>query len=172
VDLVPAYADVFLPYVRELFREYSASIEVDLCFQNFEQELADLPGRYAPPTGRLLLAKVGGEIAGCIALRPIVGGCGSACGDADGLPPHVGNENVCEMKRLYVRPPFRGQGIGRVLAREVIAAARKIGYTHMRLDTLGSMKEAIALYESLGFRRIAPYYHNPSACAVFMELAL
>jgi ribosomal protein S18 acetylase RimI-like enzyme len=153
VQLIPAHESSLLPAVRELFLEYAASIEVDLCFQNFNQELAELPGRYAPPEGRLFLAKQGDALAGCVALRPI-------------------EEGACEMKRLYVRPAHRGQGVGRRLARTVINAAREIGYQRMRLDTLGTMKEAIGLYESLGFRRTAPYYHNPSSCAVFMELDL
>lgn len=152
-QLIPGHEPNLLPAIRELFLEYAASIEVDLCFQNFNQELAELPGRYAPPAGRLFLAKYGDNLAGCVALRPI-------------------EESVCEMKRLYVRPAHRGQGLGRTLAQAVINAAREIGYQRMRLDTLGSMKEAIALYESLGFRRTVPYYHNPSSCAVFMELDL
>ncbi|SPE52895.1 GCN5-related N-acetyltransferase [Verrucomicrobia bacterium] len=139
--------------VRALFTEYAGALEVNLCFQNFRQELAGLPGCYAPPKGRLLLAWVDREPAGCIGLRSL-------------------GEGVCEMKRLYLRPAFRGRGIGRRLAESVIADASHIGYDRMRLDTLASMKEALALYESLGFRRIGPYYHNPSASAVFMELPL
>ena len=142
-----------LRMIRRLFVEYANAIEVDLCFQGFEQELAELPGRYATPEGRLLLALEGRTPAGCVALRKI-------------------GEDDCEMKRLFVRPLFRGKGLGRELARNVIAAAREIGYQRMRLDTLASMKPAIALYESLGFERIAPYYHNPNGNAVFMELAL
>jgi putative acetyltransferase len=142
-----------LDIIRDLFREYAAGTGLDLCFQNFEQELDTLPGRYAPPTGRLLLAREGTEAAGCVALRDL--------GDA-----------VCEMKRLYVRPAFRNRGVGRELAVAIIGHAQQIGYARMRLDTLASMKPAIALYESLGFRRIAPYYHNPIAEAVFLELDL
>ena len=153
VQLIAGHEANLLPAVRALFLEYAASIEVDLCFQNFNQELAELPGRYAPPAGRLFLAKQGEALAGCVALRPI-------------------DEGVCEMKRLYVRPAHRSHGLGRTLAQTVITAAREIGYQRMRLDTLGSLKEAIALYESLGFRRTAPYCHNPSSCAVFMELSL
>ena len=175
--LIPSHARKYLPAVRELYREYAASIEVDLCFQNFEQELAELPGHYAPPAGRLFLAQYGDDLAGCAALRPLPDPCGSAL-EGCGNRRKSTRENqrtathVCEMKRLYVRPAFRGQGIGRKLAQAVIDAAREIGYARMRLDTLAGMKEALALYESLGFRRTAPYYHNPSACAVFMELEL
>src|SRR6267142_646507 len=153
VKIVSAHADEFLPVVRELFLEYANSVPADLCFQNFSQELAELPGKYAPPQGRLLLALAETRTAGCAALRPI----------ADG---------ICEMKRLYVRPGFRGHGLGRRLAGSVIAAARECGYKRMRLDTLASMKEAIALYASLGFRPIEAYYHNPDSGAMFMELKL
>lgn len=153
MQLVAGHAAEFIPTVRELFREYAASLDVDLCFQGFEQELAELPGRYAPPTGRLLLAQAGPDFAGCVALRRIDAG-------------------VCEMKRLYVRPAFRKHGLGRRLATEIISAAREIGYERMRLDTLSSMSPAMALYESLGFKRIPAYYHNPAGTAVFFELKL
>ena len=153
MSIVTAHSSERIPAIRELFTEYASSIGIDLCFQSFDRELAELPGRYAPPDGRLLLAMENEHAAGCVALRKIDGG-------------------ACEMKRLYVRPAFRGGGLGRKLATKIISAAREIGYERMRLDTLGSMKEAIALYESLGFQRIAPYYDNPSGCAVFMELAL
>jgi putative acetyltransferase len=136
-----------------LFLEYAGSLEIDLCFQGFGQELQTLPGAYAPPSGCLLLARVDGAEAGCIGYRRI-------------------DNSICEMKRLYVRPLFRNRGLGRSLAVEVIARARKQGYHSMRLDTLATMLDAIRLYESLGFTRIAPYYHNPSGCAVFMELSL
>ncbi len=160
--LVPGDDGESLPAVRELFREYAASIEVDLCFQNFNQELNELPGRYAPPNGRIFLAKIGDALTGCVALRPIT--------EPEG--DRKTQNRTCEMKRLYVRPAFRGHGTGRALAQAVIGAAREVGYDRMRLDTLATMKVAIALYESLGFRRTAPYYHNPSPCAVFMELEL
>ncbi len=139
---------------RELFLEYAHWLGFSLCFQNFDQELAQLPGSYVPPSGRLFLAIENEEVAGCVALRQI----------ADG---------VCEMKRLYVRPDFRGAGLGRKLTEQVIQSAREIGYASMRLDTLpGKMDRAIAMYDSLGFKRIEPYYENPVAGAAFMELKL
>jgi len=139
--------------VRALFLEYAAWLKVDLCFQGFEQELAGLPGKYAPPHGRLLLASVDGAPAGCIALRPLESAIG-------------------EVKRLYVRPEFRGRGIAKKLAAELVAAARAIGYARLRLDTLEFMRDAAALYRSLGFVEIAPYYDNPLQGAVYMELKL
>ena len=151
--IIQAHHPACLPVIRELFREYADSIEVDLCFQSFDRELAELPGKYAPPAGRLLLAEVGHQPAGCVALRSL-------------------ETSTAEMKRLYVRPEFRGQRIGRALATEIIVAARELGYERMRLDTLATMSEAIGLYESLGFQRIPPYYHNPSTLAVFFELKL
>jgi hypoxanthine phosphoribosyltransferase len=134
-------------------KEYARSLKINLCFQGFDQELAELPGRYAAPTGGLWLALMKRRPVGCAALRKL-------------------NDDVCEMKRLYVRPAARGQGLGRRLAVTAIQAARQRRYKQMRLDTLGSMKEAISLYEGLGFRPIASYYSNPSPGAVFMELAL
>src|SRR5262245_61797147 len=159
---------------RELFEEYEASLNIDLCFQNFDQEVAGLPGTYAPPAGRLLLALDEDRIAGCIALRPL----GQAFQKRDREGGQLTNgdsvENGdCEMKRLYVRPEFRGRGLGRELVTAILDAAREIGYTRMLLDTLpGKMNEAIALYRSFGFREIAPYYHNPVEGALFMELLL
>lgn len=153
VRITPAHLSEQLPIVRELFMEYANSIEVDLCFQGLSKELAELPGAYAPPTGRLYVAYEANTPVGCVALRKI-------------------KEDICEMKRLYVRPSARGTGLGRQLATLVIETAREVGYQKMRLDTLASMKRAIALDESLGFQRIDPYYHNPSGCAVFMELRL
>ncbi|HYR46360.1 MAG TPA: GNAT family N-acetyltransferase [Thermoanaerobaculia bacterium] len=151
---VPAEIPGDIEEVRRLFREYEASLGIDLCFQNFEQELANLPGDYAPPDGALLLARgEHGEIAGCVALRR--------------LEPHTS-----EMKRLYLRDAFRGLGLGRALAQAAIGQARRMGYGKMRLDTLPSMREAILLYRSLGFVEIAPYRNNPIDGAVFMELTL
>jgi putative acetyltransferase len=139
---------------RELFLEYEQSLGVSLCFQNFDQELAGLPGDYAPPSGRLLLAEVKGELAGCVAL-------------------HEFEAKICEMKRLYLRPKFRGRGLGRVLAETIMAEARKIGYQRMRLDTIEPiMKDAVAMYRRLGFREIAPYRPHPIAGAMYMELIL
>ena len=154
LSFVQAESSAQLEQVRELWREYAHWLEVDLCFQNFEQELKELPGRYALPEGRLLLALSDKRLAGCIALRKI-------------------GEGTCEMKRLYVRPEFRGQGIGRRLTTTLIEEARKAGYARMRLDTLpAKMKEAEAVYRKLGFTEIEPYYHNPIAGALYMELAL
>ena len=135
-----------LSAVRTLFQEYADSLGVDLCFQGFEVELADLPGDYGPPRGRLLLAWVGDALAGCCALRPL---------DNCDYP------NAGEMKRLYVRKAFRAFGLGRELAEATLDAARQIGYTSVLLDTLNDMEAARALYTDLGFVEIAPYYHNP-----------
>ena len=153
MQLVAGHAREYLTVVRELFVEYANATGLDFCFQNFDRELAELPGKYAPPSGRLLLALIDGQTAGCVALRKL-------------------EENICEMKRLYVRPTFRRQKIGHRLAEAVVASARGIGYARIRLDTLASMKAAIALYESLGFQRIAAYYHNPIPDVVYLELAL
>jgi len=153
LQIRPACVPDEISTVRDLFREYAVSLGVDLCFQGFEKELASLPGDYAPPDGRLLLAVDGDSFAGCVALRRNEG-------------------DACEMKRLFVHPAFRGSGLGRRLAERVIGEARTIGYARMRLDTLPSMTEAIRLYESLGFARIAPYRHNPVPGAIYMELSL
>ena len=139
---------------RELFLEYAQSLGFSLCFQNFDKELAGLPGDYAPPEGRLLLAEYNGQLAGCVALHKLEAG-------------------ICEMKRLYLRPHFRGQGLGRALAERIIAEARRIGYERMRLDTVEPvMKDAVAMYRKLGFKEIGPYRPNPIAGAVYMELKL
>lgn len=143
----------FVATIRRLFVEYSESLEVDLCFQGFAEELANLPGDYARPAGRLALAFQGNEVAGCGALRPL-------------------SSDVCEMKRLYVLPAFRGKGVGGAMIEALINSAREIGYRRMRLDTLPSMGSAIAIYRSLGFREIAPYRTNPVPGALFFELDL
>jgi ribosomal protein S18 acetylase RimI-like enzyme len=138
--------------MRTLFEEYAASLGVDLSFQDFERELAELPGEYVPPAGRLLLA-LDAEPAGCVALRPFEPG-------------------VCEMKRLYVRPAHRGSGLGRLLAQAIVEAGRDAGYERMRLDTLPSMAAARGLYRSLGFVEIEAYRHNPIHGTTYFERAL
>lgn len=147
----PARTKADVNAARRLFTEYAASLDFDLCFQNFEAELEALPGDYAPPRGALLLAEVEDAIAGCVALRPT--------DDAD----------VCEMKRLYVRPAFRRDGVGRALARAIVDTARALGYDVMRLDTVKSMDAARGLYTSLGFEETEPYYHNPLPDVVYMK---
>ncbi len=153
--IVPAQSEGEIERVRELFGEYVAWLDINLCFQNYDKEVADLPGEYAAPRGRLLLALADdGAAAGCAALRDL-------------------GDGVAEMKRLFVRPAFRGQGLGWQLAETILDEARALGYERIRLDTLpGKMDQAIAMYRVLGFKDIAPYYNNPVAGAAFMELEL
>jgi len=153
IDILPAHAPQWIPVVRELFEEYAAGLGVDLCFQKFDEELASLPGAYTPPRGGLWLARVGDQVAGCVALRPLC-------------------EEDAELKRLYVRQAFRGFGLGLRLARTAIECARTDGYRRVLLDTLPEMREAQALYRHLGFRPVAGYAQNPIPGTIWMELAL
>lgn len=148
-----ATSEAEIAAARALFQEYAAVIGVDLCFQGFAEELAQLPGSYSPPQGRLLIVWADDAPAGCVTLRPIT-------------------ETICEMKRLFVRPAFRGRGIGKDLVDAIIREAREIGYITMRLDTLHTMKAATRLYESLGFVHRTPYYERPLVHTIFMQLAL
>ena len=146
-----------LEAVRTLFKEYAHSLEIDLCFQNFEAELASLPGDYAAPRGALMLAWSQQELVGCCALRPL---------DAVDYP------NACEMKRLYVRPALRGSGLGRRLAEAVMEAAQQAGYAYILLDTLSEMETARAMYQELGFTEVPPYYYNPIEGAHYLMARL
>lgn len=154
IAIVPAEGAADMASVRVLFLEYHAWLGLDLCFQGFEEELASLPGRYAPPVGGLWFAKVGGEIAGVVGLRPL------------------GDDGDCELKRLWVRPGHRGRALGRRLTEQALAAARDAGYRSIYLDTLPLMADARRLYDDLGFRETASYYHNPVEGVVYMALDL
>ncbi len=154
IQIVEATTAADIDHSRRLFRVYADWLNVDLCFQDFEAELAGLPGAYAPPRGRLLLAKAGGEVAGCVGLRPLA-------------------EGLCEMKRLWVEPGFEGRGIGRALAEAIVEEGRKIGYKAMRLDTMPKrLKAAGRIYQKLGFKEIPDYYHNPLDGVVMYECPL
>lgn len=153
MPIVPASSPQEIEAIRELFREYAATLPMNLDYQGFEAELAALPGKYALPCGCLLLAFEEGKVAGCVAMRPF-------------------DDGRCEMKRLYLRPAFQGRGLGRLLAARVVGEARAAGYKGMLLDTLSSMHAAIRLYESLGFGRRSAYYDTPVSNTVFMELKL
>ena len=151
-------SDKYAKETMKIFKEYQLSIGTDLCFQNFDEELASIPGKYAPPQGRLYLAFMGknineAEIVGCVALRPI-------------------KNEQCEMKRLYVRPEFRGQKLGQILADKIISEAKNLGYKQMFLDTLTTMPEAVSLYKKLGFKECLPYCYNPLCGALYMSLDL
>ena len=153
-SLTQAESSADIDEARTLFKEYEASLGISLCFQSFDQELANLPGDYAPPSGRLLLARVEGEIAGCIALRRF-------------------DDEICEMKRLYLRPSFRGKGLGGKMVDAILNEAKLIGYSKMRLDTIpGRMDEAIKLYRTIGFKEIPACYDTPLVDTLYMELDL
>jgi ribosomal protein S18 acetylase RimI-like enzyme len=153
IDIIQAHTTQDILTAKTLFQEYSESLGFDLGFQNFDEELANFPGQYSPPAGRLYLARYHDQPVGCVGLRKF-------------------EKSVCEMKRLYVKPDFRGKQAGRELAKAVIKAAKTIGYEYIRLDTLPSMESANTLYRSLGFKPMGPYRYNPFDGAVFMELNL
>ena len=153
-DITQASSGTHIEAIRQLFLEYAQSLGFSLCFQSFEQELASLPGMYAPPAGRLTIAEGRNGPTGCVGLHPL-------------------EDNLCEMKRLYVRPAYRGAGLGRLLALRAIAQGRAIGYRGLRLDTVPSvMGRAVELYRKLGFREIAPYRNNPIDGAIYLEIDL
>jgi len=154
MELIQATTEEQIEAARELFKEYAAGLAIDMCFQSFDHELQTLPGKYAMPDGRLLLVYADDELAGCIALRKL-------------------DDRTCEMKRLFLRPGFRGRGYGRRMIDKLIEVAREIGYQRMVLDTLpGKMDAAIALYRELGFEDIPAYYDNPLVGAVYLERTL
>ena len=157
IDLIVPDTPALLDATREIFREYAASLDVDLCFQGFEAELAALPGDYAAPAGGLLLAYVDGALAGCGAFRPLF---------------ETDHANACEMKRLFVRRAFRRFGLGRLLAQSLIDRAAQAGHSVMLLDTLDEMETARGLYASLGFVEVPPYYYNPIPGAHYLKVNL
>ena len=157
IELLTPATPALLQATREIFVEYAQSLGIDLCFQQFDNELAQLPGDYAPPQGALLLALVDGQVAGCGALRPLT---------------DVDYANACEMKRLYVRPAYRKFGLGRLLAQALFDRGLQAGYSAMLLDTLDEMEAARGLYASLGFEEIPPYYFNPIAGAHYLKANL
>ena len=157
IELHTPASTVELDATREIFRDYAHALGIDLCFQNFEAELAALPGEYAAPHGALLLARVDGQVAGCGAMRPL----------AD-----VNYANACEMKRLFVRPAYRQLGLGRLIAQALIESATRAGYSAMLLDTLDDMEAARSLYSTLGFEEIPPYYFNPIPGARYLKVQL
>lgn len=157
IELIEPEDPAALAAVRELMREYAASLSVDLCFQGFDEELETLPGDYTPPYGSLLLAFVDGALAGCGGFRPL---------------PEADEAGACEMKRLYVRPAFRRLGLGRTLAQALMDRAAEAGHTVMLLDTLDDMESARGLYASLGFVEVAPYYYNPLPGAHYLKAVL
>lgn len=157
LSLLSVRSEPELTEIRSLFEDYQAGLGIDLCFQGFEEELRSLPGDYAAPSGGLFLAQVNGQAAGCCAFRPLA--------NSDHL-------NACEMKRLFVRPGFRGYGLGRQLVEAVVLGAQQAGYTTMLLDTLTDMEAARALYQEVGFVETEPYYHNPLAGAHYLKLDL
>lgn len=157
ITLSPVEDTASLDLIREIFQEYASTLSVDLCFQDFEAELRNLPGEYAQPRGALVLARVDGHVAGCCALRPA---------DTADYP------NAAEMKRLFVRKVFRGFGLGRLLTEYILDQARLADYSTVLLDTLDDMEAARALYEDLGFTEIPPYYHNPYAGAHYLKVEI
>lgn len=153
VTIFPAHTEPHLDTIRVLFQEYVAALGFHLSFQDVEREMSELPARYGPPEGRLLMAMLDGQVAGCVAMKRL-------------------GDGVCEMKRFYVRPAFRGHGIGLQLAQAIIAEARAAGYREMRLDTAPSMQSAIRIYEALGFKDTAPYVFNPVEGVRYLALQL
>ncbi len=154
VKLIQAISSEEIEAIKSLFIEYAESLNFSLCFQDFDKEIESLPGKYSPPEGSLILAKIENEFAGCIALKKI-------------------EDGICEMKRLYVKPSHRGKQIGKILVEKIISDAKEIGYKSMRLDTVeGKMDSAIALYKEFGFKKIEKYYTNPEPHTLYMELLL